>query len=55
MVVEPLMKYTFTLRHDAGTHIIVTHARDLAFATQRILRQENAPERAITQINIEDS
>jgi hypothetical protein len=49
-----MFKYTFTLQHDAGVHVLITVARNIETAVKTVLDQELAPERAIISIHIEE-
>jgi hypothetical protein len=46
--------YIFTLKHDNGTAKLKIFAHCLTSAIQAILKLENCPERAITNIKIID-
>ena len=51
---DQLYQYTFTMKHDKGKVKITVKASSLAFATQRVLNLECAPERAIKNIKIQE-
>lgn len=50
-----MKKYTFTLEHDKGRHVIHVYAHSLSIALNKIMKAEACPERAVVNIKISES